>query len=57
VSDVTWVVCLKCGSKYDTRPLERKQILACPMCKEPGLRYLDAKGNATDDTFPREEAG
>jgi DNA-directed RNA polymerase subunit RPC12/RpoP len=50
MADVTWVVCLKCGSKFDTRPLERKQILACPLCKEPGLRVMNAKGEATDET-------
>lgn len=54
---VVWCICLKCGSKFDTRPLERKQTLACPLCKEPGLRVMDANGNATDKTWPREEAG
>jgi DNA-directed RNA polymerase subunit RPC12/RpoP len=54
---VTWAVCLKCGSKFDTRPLERKQIFACQLCKEPGLRIMDAKGEATDETWPKEEAG
>ena len=53
--DPTWVICTKCGSKFDTRPLERKQIFACQLCKEPGLRVMDDKGNATDETWPAEK--
>jgi len=55
MTDLIWVICLKCGSKFDSRPLERKQIFACQLCMEPGLRIMDAKGNATDETWPREE--
>jgi len=50
-----WAICTKCGSKFDTRPLERKQIYACQLCKEPGLRVMDANGTPTDETFPRDE--
>lgn len=52
--DPTWVVCMKCGSKFDVRPLERKQIYACQLCKEPRLRVMDAKGNATEESWPPE---
>jgi uncharacterized protein YbaR (Trm112 family) len=51
------LLCLKCDSKWDSQYLERKQVRACPLCKEPGLRYMDDKGNATDETWPKEDAG
>ena len=51
------VICTKCGSKFDTRPLERKQIYACQLCKEPGLRVMDEKGEASEETWPSEKAG
>ena len=54
--DPVWVVCTKCGSKFDKRPLDRKRIFACPLCKEPGLRVMDEKGNATDEIWPPEFA-
>jgi hypothetical protein len=53
MSDPTWVVCLKCGSKWQAEMLERKGIRHCQLCLEPGLRIMDAKGNATEETFPR----
>jgi len=48
------LLCLKCGAKWSSQYLERKKVRACLLCKEPGLRYMDAKGNATDETFPRD---
>jgi len=50
-----FVLCLKCAGKYETGRLERKQIRYCELCGEPGLRYMDATGTPTDETFPREE--
>jgi len=50
-----WVVCQKCGSKFDKRLLERKQVYSCQLCKEPGLRLMDANGNATDTVWPEEK--
>ena len=47
------LICLKCGSKWDSKYLERKGVRACPLCKEPGLRVMDDKGNATDEEWPR----
>lgn len=48
------LICLKCGSKWDSRYLERKGVHACPLCSEPGLRVMDAKGQATEECWPSE---
>jgi len=47
------LICTKCGSKWDSQYLERKGVHACPLCAEPGLRYMDDKGSATDEAFPK----
>jgi hypothetical protein len=53
-----FVVCAKCQSKWETGRLERKGVAYCELCSEPGLRYMDANGTPTDETFPRDkEAG
>jgi len=48
------LLCLKCGAKWSSQYLERKKVRACLLCKEPGLRYMDDQGNATDETFPKD---
>jgi DNA-directed RNA polymerase subunit RPC12/RpoP len=53
--DPTWVICTKCISKFDASFLERRQEYACPLCSEPGLRIMDAKGNATEESWPAEK--
>lgn len=50
-----FVVCLKCGAKWETNRLDRKKIRQCELCDEPGLRYMDANGTPTDETYPREK--
>ena len=50
------VVCSKCNSKWAVEMLERKRITYCQLCKEPGLRVMNDKGNATDETWPKEPA-
>lgn len=50
-----WVVCRKCDSKFDSLFLQRKQILHCPLCQEPGLVVLDGRGNPTEETWPDPE--
>jgi len=52
-----WVICLKCGSKFDADFLERKRQYACPLCKEPGLRVMNERGEATDQAWRGERAG
>ena len=53
--DQVFVICQKCDAKWDTRRLERKGIRYCELCSEPELRYMDANGAPTDETFPRDE--
>lgn len=54
--DPVWVICTKCGSKFDAAFLERRRQYSCPMCAEPGLRIMDAKGNATEESWPPESS-
>ena len=51
-----FVVCTKCGSRWLVDMLERKGIRHCQLCLEPGLRFMDDKDNATEETWPPEHA-
>jgi hypothetical protein len=50
-------VCTKCGAKWSTEMLERKGIKHCQLCKEPGLRVMDERGEASEETWPPEARG
>jgi DNA-directed RNA polymerase subunit RPC12/RpoP len=52
--DDVWIICTKCGASFARWLMERKQAFACPLCKEPGLRVMSAKGEATEETWPKE---
>lgn len=49
------LICLKCSAKWQSGTLERKRQYACPLCKEPGMRVMNAKGNATEECWPPEK--
>lgn len=51
-----WVVCTKCSAKWIAEALDRKRQYACPLCKEPGMRIMDAKGEATEEGWPTTDA-
>ena len=55
--DDVWIICTKCGASFARWLMERKQAFACPLCKEPGLRVMSAKGEATEECWPKDEAG
>jgi hypothetical protein len=48
------LLCLKCNSKWDSQYLERKGVYACPLCNEPGLRYMREDGTASEETWPKD---